>query len=255
MYYHSTSMSVRKLFTIMLLIFSVGKAMACTTCSSRRVIYSSSVASCPPTVNCKPTAHGGQGDVYHLKVVADIWLESSSFNYNSYKWLLVAKHRSYSKKRSLLRFQDIPSSCKSVNHAMMYIYYSYSFKPSWYSIKQAPFISRTIQAHRVLKSWNETTATSTRRGTSYYWTRWYLGLDDTDADRCPTGYTTIHAYRPSGFVEIEVTSAAQDWKAGKPNNGLVIWATNEDTNGRDTRFASRTDSDSSKHAFILINCN
>ena len=205
-------MSVRKLFTIVLMIFTVGTTMACTTCccSSKRVVYSSSVAGCPPTVNCAPTAQGGEGDVYRLNVVADVWLESSSLNYNSYKWLLVAKHHGYSKKRSLLRFQDIPSSCKSINHAMMYIHYSYSFKPSWYSVKQAPFISRTIQAHRVLKSWNETTATRTRRDTSYFWTRPYLGLDDTDADRCPTGYTTIHAHKPSGSVEIEVTSAAQD---------------------------------------------
>ena len=28
------------------------------------------------------------------------------------------------------------------------------------------------------------------------------------------------------------------WKIGKPNYGLLIWATNEDINGRDTRFIS-----------------
>ena len=82
-----------------------------------------------------------------------------------------------------------------------------------------------------------------------------MGLDDTDANDCPTGHTTIHTYRPAGYVEIETTSAAKDWEAGKPNYGLLIWATNEDINGRDTRFISREDEDSSKHPYILINCN
>ena len=201
-----------------------------------------------------PTANGGQGDVYHLKVVEDVWLEGS-FNYNNYQWLLVAKHVGYSKKRSLLRFEDIPNDCKTINFAMMYIYYSYSHKASWQSVTAAPFISRTIQAHRVLKRWNETQATRYIRSISDKWDTAYLGLDDTDANDCPTGHTIIHTWRPSGFVEIEVTSAVQDWKAGKPNYGLLLWATNEDINGRDTRFFSKSYSDSSKHPYMLVNCN
>ena len=82
-----------------------------------------------------------------------------------------------------------------------------------------------------------------------------MGLDDSDANDCPTGHAIIRTSRPSRFVEIEVTSAAQDWKAGKRNNGLLIWTTNEDTNGRDTRFYSRSYSDSSKHPYMLVNCN
>ena len=200
---------------------------------------------------CLPT---GQGDVYHLKVVADVWLESSS-NKNSYSWLLIGAHAGYPKKRSLLRFEDIHTECKTVNFAMMYIYYSYSHKASWQTVTEAPFISRTIQAHRVLRYWNETQANRYNRTSLHTWVTPYLGLDDTDANDCPTGHATIHTYRPSGFVEIEVTSAAQDWKVGKRNNGLLIWATNEDTNGRDTRFYSRSYSDSSKHPYMLVNCN
>ena len=102
------------------------------------------------------------------------------------------------------------------------------------SILEAPFIDRTVQAHRVLKSWNETQATQYKRNKLKKWARPYLGLDDTDANDCPTGHTIIHTWRPSGYVEIDITSAVQDWKAGKPNYGLLIWATNEDINGRDT---------------------
>jgi len=198
---------------------------------------------------------GAGSTVYKLNVVEDVWLEGSYSNYNNYQWLIVGKHPGYAKKRSLLRFQDIPSGCKTVNHAMMYLYYIYSHKASWQTVDQAPFITRTVQAHRVPRSWKETQATSTKRLSGYKWFAQYLGLDDTDANDCPTGQATIYAYRPSGFVEFEVTSAVKDWKAGKPNYGLLIWATNEDQNGRDTRFYSKSYRDSSKHPYIILNCN
>ena len=83
----------------------------------------------------------------------------------------------------------------------------------------------------------------------------YLGLDDTDANDCPTGQTIIYTVRPAGFVEIEVTSAAKEWKNGKPNYGVIIWATNENEDGRDTRFYSKFYSDFTKHAYIQLNCN
>ena len=215
----------------------------------------------------------GAGTLYKLNVTEDVWLEQPTVNYNNYPWLIVSKHTEYPKKRTLIRFEDIPSSCTTVNHAMMYIYYAWSSKASWMSVTQVPFITRTIQAHRVLKSWVETQATTTKRyfltpnkshiydrdiqldTENNLWHEPYLGLDDTDANDYPTGHTTIYAGRPSGFVEIEVTSAAKEWKAGKSNYGLLIWATNEDQDGRDTRFYSKSYNDSSKHAYIQLNCN
>ena len=193
--------------------------------------------------------------VYKLNVVEDVTLERESSNFNYLQFLITSYHPGYPKKRSLLRFENIPSECKSVNHAMMYIYYMYSHKASFYSVDQAPFITRTIRAHRVLKSWKETQATSSRRYSSYNWHTNWLGLNNIDATSYPTGQTTIYASRPRGFVEIEVTSAVNAWKSGSPNYGVVIWATNENTAGRDTRFASKSDSDSSRHAYIILNCN
>ena len=225
-------MNIKEIFIVALVVFSVGEVTLCL-----------------------PTAQGGQGDVYHLKAVADVWLESTSYSHNNPSWLLLGAHAGYPKKRILLRFENIPSDCKTVNFAMMYIYYSHSHKASWQSVTQAPFISRTIQAHRVLKYWSETQATRNYRYSRVKWTTPYLGIDDTDANDCPTGHATIHTWRPAGYVEIEVTSAAKDWKAGRSNYGLLLWATNEDTNGRDTRFYSRSYSDSSKHPYMLVNCN
>ena len=203
---------------------------------------------------CLPTANGGQGDVYPLNVVEDVFLEYLS-NHSHYQWLIVGKHVGYPKKRFLLRFEDIPSDCQTINFAMMYIYYSYSHKANGTNVTEAPFICRTIQAHSILQHWSETQATIYIRSGSEEWNTPYLGLDDTDANSCPTGYTTIYPQRPSGFVEIEVTSAVQDWKAGIPNYGLLLWATNEDINGHDTRFFSKSYSDSSKHPYMLVNCN
>ena len=197
----------------------------------------------------------GAGTLYRLNVVEDVSLERSSRNYNYLRWLIVGNHVNYPKKRSLIRFEDVPSNCINVNHAMMYIYYHYSHKASWYTVSQSPFITRTIQAHRVLKSWKETQATSTRRDSTTLWGQPYLGLGNTDANDSPTGQTTIYAGRPSGFVEIEVTSAVRDWKAGGPNYGLLLWATNENQIGRDTRFYSKSHSESSKHPYVQINCD
>lgn len=197
----------------------------------------------------------GSSTSYKLKVVEDVWLERSTTNYNSYQWLIVGKHPLYPKKRSLLKFENVPRACETVNFATTYLYYAYSSKPTWLTDDQAPFINRIIQAHRVLKYWKETEATTTKRYSGASWHKAYLGLNDIDANDCPTGETTIYTNRPAGFVEIEVTSAVKNWKAGKPNYGLLIRATNEDQDGRDTRFYSKSYSDSSKHPYILINCD
>ena len=206
---------------------------------------------------CSAQINLGDGILYRLNVVEDVWLERSTINYNNYPWLLVSKATLYPKKRTLIRFEDIPSACTNVNYANMYIYYSHSGAPSWLSVTQAPLIIRTIQVHRVLKSWNETAATTTYRDrySGAAWNQPYLGLDDTDANDCPTGQTTIYAGRPAGFVEFDVTSAVKEWKAGKPNYGLLLWGTNEDLDGRGPVFISNYHSDSDKHAYLYINCD
>ena len=193
---------------------------------------------------------------YRLEVEEDVTLERGITNFNGLKYLIAGFHPGYPKKRSLLRFENIPSVCKSVSHATMYIYYVYSHKASFYTDAQAPFITRTIQAHRVLKSWKEIQATSTKRDSYNYWHTPWLGLNNIDATSSYTGKTTIYPNSQRGrFVDIDVTSAAQAWKSGSPNYGVVIWATNEHVAGRDTRFASNADPNSSRHAYIILNCN
>ena len=197
----------------------------------------------------------GYISTYKLKVVEDVTLERGTTNFNYLKYLIVGFHIDYPKKRSLLRFEDVPSECKSVSHATMFIYYVYSHKASSHTDAEAPFITRTIRAHRVLKSWKQSQATSTKRDLYNYWHTKWLGLNNIDATSSYTGQTTIYPNQPKGFVRIDVTAAAKAWKHGSPNYGVVIWATNEQVAGRDTRFASNADPDSSRHAYIILNCN
>ena len=206
---------------------------------------------------CSAQWNTGDGNLYKLSVVQDVWVERSTRNYNNWRWLIVGKATLYPKKRALVRFEDIPSACTNVNFANMYLYYNFSGKPSWLEVTEAPFIIRTIKVHRVLKSWNETEADTIYRDrqSGATWDQPYLGLDDTDADNCPTDQVTFYSGRPSGFVEFDVTSAVKEWKAGKSNYGLLLWATNEDQDGRDTRFFSSYYRDSDKHPYLAINCD
>ena len=66
--------------------------------------------------------------------------------------------------------------------------------------------------------------------------------------------TRFNSGRPAGFMpEFDVTQAVRNWRAGEPNHGVIMWATNENVPGRDLRFASRS-ADESRHAFINVLC-
>ncbi|CAH3169245.1 unnamed protein product, partial [Porites evermanni] len=195
----------------------------------------------------------GAGKVYKLSVSQDVTLERGSENFNWLEYLIVSKHPEHPNKRSLVQFEDLPSSCPSSNviSAKMYLHYEYSHKASDF----VPFRPRYLQVHLVKKPWNESQTTSTMRLRGLSWSSPWLALNGTDAEATPQqGTVTIFPVRPKGFVEFDVTNAVKDWSSGVPNNGLVIRATNELDLGRDTRFASNANADWTKHAFVLVHC-
>lgn len=199
----------------------------------------------------------GRGLVYKLSVVQDVTLERPNTNFNSLPFLLVSRHPDYPNKRSLVKFENLPLSCPAhkIVSAKMYLYYVYAHKASWHPITKTPFIPRYIQVHLVKKSWNEYQATSSKRSSYAYWSKQYLGVDNTDAERTPQGQSVvIFPYRPRGFVEFDITRAIRKWRYGVPNNGLLIRATNELQSGRGIRFASNADRDRSRHAYVLVLC-
>lgn len=208
-------------------------------------------------VSAVTSGNDGAGTLYRLSVTQDVTLESPNRNYNYLQFLLVAKHPQYPNKRSLVQFEDLPNSCPSskIKWAKMYLYYVYSHKASSHSVQQTPFITRFLEVHLVKKHWKESQATSSRRINGASWSKPWLGLDGTDAEASSQcGTVPIYTSRPRGFVEFDVTAAVKSWKNGVANNGLVIRATNELQKGRDIRFASNAERDSSKHAVVHVLC-
>ncbi|XP_031563441.1 uncharacterized protein LOC116298980 [Actinia tenebrosa] len=211
----------------------------------------------PFSVTQASTHNGGDGITYRLNVVQDVCLERGSTNFNYLQYLLVGRHPQYPKKRSLVQFENLPLECPvhKIRWAKMYLYFAYSHKASGHTVIQTPYISRPIQVHLVKKAWAESQATSVRRLNGINWSQPYLDLNNNDAEATPQDCaTTIYSFRPSGFVEFDVTRAVRSWRKGTPNHGMLLWATDENLAGRDLRFASNAHPDSKKHAFINVMC-
>jgi len=204
----------------------------------------------------------GDGMLMKLEVVQDVWVEDSG-NKNDAEfaeWLIVGKHRSYPKKRSLVQFEEITKcdcAVEKLSWAKMYLYFEYTYKSSWLTVDDAPFTSRPLWAHLVKEPWNESEATNNHRMNGVKWGSPWLGIDDVDAEMIPQDYepTIIYASRPKGYVEFDVTRAVQKWLGGKPNFGLLIWALDENTDTRDIRFWSSESDDEGKHPFLNVMCD
>ena len=94
----------------------------------------------------------GEGIIYWLGVVQDVFLEGSR-NYNNLEHLIVSKLPDYPNKRSLVQFEDLPRQCSAsqIQSAKMFLYYAYAHKASWHSITYTPFIPRHLEVHLVKK--------------------------------------------------------------------------------------------------------
>ena len=181
----------------------------------------------------------GNGYIYKLEATQDVFIEDSS-NYNFYDFLIVAKHPGYPKKRMLLQFQDLPSTCKQINWAKMHIFYWYSHKASFMTVQQVPSIARTLQVRQIKKQWNETQATSINHQSGIQWTSPFLALDGSDAATYVQDNVILRPNQKTRvYIEFDITEAALNWKSGEPNYGALVWATNENEKGRDICFFSR----------------
>ena len=188
--------------------------------------------------------------VVRLNCTQDVWLEGSG-NKASYNFLIVGKHPQYAKKRILIKFEDTPNvtECQNIIWAKIYLKYWYSHKASWQTPQQAPNIPRTLQVHQLKKEWRETEATSFNRLNGHKWSKQYVALDEVEAAASTLDTVIFTGQR---YLELDITKAAQNWKSGDPNYGVLIWATNEDVDGRDIRFFSKERSNG--HPFLLVYC-
>ncbi len=195
----------------------------------------------------------GNGLLYSLGATKDSWLERPTNREGQRPYLIVGNHPQYPKKRSLVQFEDLPSHCESIKWAKMYLYFQYAHKASWHSVDYSPYIERDLAVHQVKKSWVENEVTSSYRDSRTKWSQPYLALDGTDAATYSQDFVTIFTGRPAGYVEFDITEAMRNWKSGQPNYGLLVWATNEDAEGRDLRFYSRNNSKNKPLVKVLCN--
>ena len=193
-------------------------------------------------VTCTPT-NTGIGVNYRLEDTQDVYLDGSRNTIPDDPNLLrVGMAPSSFINRFLVQFENIPTSCGSMKWAKLFVYFNYSGRPGGLSPKQASDWSRTLQVHQVLVPWIESQATSIYRQTSpalIPWSQLYLALDGTDAVHYTQDSFTM-SQQPPSYILFDITEAARNWLKGDPNNGLLVWATNDNTDlGTDLRFSSR----------------
>ena len=193
------------------------------------VVHTSVCYSCSPS---------GDHTLCRLEATGDVWLEGSS-NKNSYNFLIAGIHPGYPLKRSLLKFEDIPTTCREIVSANMYVHYWYAHKASFMSEAQVPWIPRPVQVRQVLKSWSETEATPSLRFRNTPWGVQYLGVDNTDASSHVDDTYTFSRGHPAGYTSWNITHTAISWLSGQPNHGVLLMVANEDQFGRTIRFYSR----------------
>ncbi len=168
----------------------------------------------------------------------DVWLENTSnFDQNSAGLLIGKAANPYPKKRTIIKFNiagsGIPSSATVLSAQMKLYYYSANNGGS------GSWVDRWVQAHQILVSWNEAQATSVNRLSSTPWNVAYVGLNDIDAKSSYESTVFFQSGQTGTWKAWNLTNLTQKWVNGTAtNNGVVLWATNETTNGYDLRFHS-----------------
>jgi len=180
----------------------------------------------------------------------DTWLENTTVK-GGQTLLIVGKHGGgYPKKRTLVKFPvtSIPSGA-IIEDAKLKLYYYAKHKPSWVS---ETFVNRDVQAHVVFTNWSESTARVDYPWSGYGtfgpepevppYADYYQEMEDVETFTATTGV----------WKEWDVKRAVENWLSGWQNNGLVLWATNEDVEGYDVRMYSKEYSNSAYHPRLEV---
>ena len=164
----------------------------------------------------------------------DVWLEDNAAGLGSSTQFLIGKAASYPKKRTLIKFNTsgVPSNATVLN-AQMKLYYYTAVR-----VGTTSWIDRWVQAHQVLVNWNEAEATDDYRLTGTLWNVNYVGLNGIDA-KATMESTLLSQQNYPKWTNWDLTGLTQKWVSLMATNyGVVLWATNETTDGYDLRFYS-----------------
>ena len=88
--------------------------------------------------------------------------------------------------------------------------------------------------------WDELQATRDNRLTGTAWGAQYAAFDRTDALAAMESNMLFQDNQTGTWKVWNLTALTQKWINGSAaNNGVILWATNEDTEAHDLRFYSR----------------
>jgi len=183
-------------------------------------------------------------------VEQDTWLESSSVQ-GSQSWLILGKHDTYPKKRSLLQFDlsGVPDGV-TVLAATMKVYFVYAHKASG---SNEVGVDRVIGAHQVLVPWDEGSANKTNALAGHPWSSPLCGVDGSDAVTEPEDSQLFQWQVTKVWHDFDLTDLTASWlEDPSGNHGVLLMAQNEDTPGRDMRIRSSNASEVEEHAVLEV---
>ena len=126
-------------------------------------------------------------------------------------------------------------------------------KLRYYGTSGTPWIDRSVQAHQLLVNWNETQATCDVRLTGTSWALQYGAINGTDAKAAMESTTLFKVNEFPVWKNWDLTTLTQNWVNGTATNyGVILWATNEDTDGMNLWFRSSEYSDSNFHPRLEV---
>jgi len=167
----------------------------------------------------------------------DVYLQDAT-QYGSNTSLVIGKSTGTYKKRTIIKFNvsGVPSNATVINAQM---------KLRYYGVTGSPWIDRSVQAHQLLVNWGETQATKDNRLTGTGWALAYGAINGTDANATMESKTLFKVNEFPVWKNWDLTTLTQKWINGLATNyGVILWATNEDTDGMNLWFRSSEYSDS-----------
>lgn len=173
----------------------------------------------------------------------DALLERSNRNMGTFSLLIIAKHTNYPLKRSLVQFETPEDRAgMSIVCARAELFFTYAHRASFQP--NEPWANRDVTIGAVLMPWNERQVTTTIAEAGTLWPVTatnpdYLHNPEVVQQSTETVHEICEGNR-SHWTSWDVTAMAVEWATGGlDNNGVILWATNEQVNGRDLRFAAR----------------
>lgn len=184
-----------------------------------------------------------EGDIYIDPTIimrrrtADTYLNTSRYLHGRSSTLGLGNNKFWSKTRTVIKFSDLGNSpwdyvksYANIHNASLNLYYCYKicicvdWDEYMYCLHKEEFIPRDIAANLILVPWCERTAS-----VSYPWSVPYGAFG---VDYAATSEDVVHFGLPPAWKSFDLTSAVQKWVDGTiENNGVVLWATNENIDG------------------------